>query len=133
MRLPYIVLEASQKLDYEVVLDDQWAEFMRSEFSILMDWIRFRKVLYLQNKNPGVPGIVYKIEREDQRARKLKNARNLWNAVIEIQPFSDIYTGGSLEKGKYAVDHFIPWSFVANDELWNLIPTNTSSNSKKSN
>ena len=31
------------------------------------------------------------------------------------------------------VDHFVPWSFVANDELWNLIPMESSLNSSKSN
>jgi hypothetical protein len=31
------------------------------------------------------------------------------------------------------VDHFIPWSFVMNDELWNLMPMDSSLNSSKSN
>ncbi len=34
---------------------------------------------------------------------------------------------------KYDVDHFIPWSFVMNDELWNLMPMDSSLNSSKSN
>ena len=33
----------------------------------------------------------------------------------------------------YDVDHFIPWSFVMNDELWNLMPMDSSLNSSKSN
>ena len=35
--------------------------------------------------------------------------------------------------GCYDVDHFIPWSFVMNDELWNLMPMDSSLNSSKSN
>ena len=31
------------------------------------------------------------------------------------------------------MDHFVPWSFVANDELWNLIPIEKRLNSSKSN
>ena len=31
------------------------------------------------------------------------------------------------------MDHFIPWSFVMNDELWNLMPMDASLNSVKSN
>ena len=31
------------------------------------------------------------------------------------------------------MDHFIPWSFVMNDELWNLMPMDSSLNSSKSN
>ena len=34
---------------------------------------------------------------------------------------------------EYDVDHFIPWSFVMNDELWNLMPMDSSLNSVKSN
>ena len=34
---------------------------------------------------------------------------------------------------KYDVDHFIPWSFVMNDELWNLMPMDSSLNSAKGN
>ena len=32
-----------------------------------------------------------------------------------------------------SIDHFVPWSYVASDELWNLIPTAKSVNSSKSN
>ena len=31
------------------------------------------------------------------------------------------------------IDHFIPWSFVSHDLLWNLIPVDGSINSSKSN
>ena len=34
---------------------------------------------------------------------------------------------------QYDVDHFIPWSFVMNDELWNLMPMDSSLNSSKNN
>lgn len=44
----------------------------------------------------------------------------------------DVFTGQPME-GKYDIDHFIPWSFVMNDELWNLMPMDASLNSSKSN
>jgi hypothetical protein len=31
-----------------------------------------------------------------------------------------------------SLDHYVPWSFVVHDQLWNLIPTTKSVNSKKS-
>ena len=34
---------------------------------------------------------------------------------------------------KISVDHFVPWQYVAHDELWNLHPTTRSINSSKSN
>ena len=35
--------------------------------------------------------------------------------------------------GDYDLDHFIPWSFVVHDMLWNLLPSDSSVNSSKSN
>ena len=32
-----------------------------------------------------------------------------------------------------SIDHFVPWSYVAHDEFWNLSPTTRSINSSKSN
>ena len=34
----------------------------------------------------------------------------------------DVFTGQQVKEKQYDVDHFIPWSFVMNDELWNLMP-----------
>ena len=45
----------------------------------------------------------------------------------------DVFTGEPVVSGQYDVDHFIPWSFVMNDELWNLMPMDSSLNSSKSN
>ena len=36
-------------------------------------------------------------------------------------------------KKAISIDHFVPWSYVAHDELWNLHPTTKSVNSSKSN
>ena len=35
---------------------------------------------------------------------------------MEVQEIRDVFTGQPME-GKYDIDHFIPWSFVMNDEL----------------
>ena len=34
--------------------------------------------------------------------------------------------------GTLSLDHFIPWSFVLHDQMWNLVPTFKNINSKKS-
>lgn len=38
-----------------------------------------------------------------------------------------------MDTGDVSLDHFVPWSYVAHDELWNLVPTTKSLNSSKSN
>lgn len=42
-----------------------------------------------------------------------------------------IYSGSHIEQNEYEIDHFVPWSFVTNDEMWNLIPVNPSLNASK--
>ena len=39
-----------------------------------------KKVKYLQDRNPGVPGIIYKLEDEENKVRKLEKVRELWLA-----------------------------------------------------
>jgi hypothetical protein len=38
-----------------------------------------------------------------------------------------------LLKNEYDLDHFVPWSFVSHNLLWNLLPANSSINSSKNN
>ena len=96
-------------------------------------WIQYEKIKWLQNNNPEVPGLVYKLLPMDEKMRKLGKVRNLWEGVLEICPVSDVFTGEPVIAGQYDIDHFIPWSFVMNDELWNLMPMDSSLNSSKSN
>ena len=59
--------------------------------------------------------------------------------MIKNNRIKDIYTGEYFSKEKYeengplSIDHFLPWSFVGHDELWNLVPTFRNVNSSKSN
>ena len=44
-----------------------------------------------------------------------------------------IYTGQPIDIRHYDVDHFVPWSYITNDEIWNLMPVDSSVNSSKNN
>ncbi len=94
-----------------------------------------KKVRFLQDRNPGVPGIIYKLAPENENGRKLSNAKALWKEVADAlaTPIHDIYSGQEIDVRKSDLDHFVPWSFVANDELWDLIPMERRLNSSKSN
>ena len=65
--------------------------------------------------------------------RKLNRVRRLWEGIIDVCEVRDVFTGRPVAAKKYDIDHFIPWSFVMNDELWNLMPMDSSLNSSKSN
>ncbi len=130
--LPY-TLGANSKLAKEVVFHPDWVRMIQDYTVSILGWIQNEKVKWLQNNNPEVPGLVYKLLPMDEKMRKLGKVRNLWEGVLEICPVSDVFTGDRIMPGGYDIDHFIPWSFVMNDELWNLMPMDSSLNSSKSN
>lgn len=106
-------------------------EMIQDNTVSILGWIRYEKVKWLQNINPEVPGLVYKLSSMDEKVRKLNNVRVLWEDILKIKEVRDVFTGETIVSRKYDLDHFIPWSFVMNDELWNLMPMDSSLNSSK--
>ena len=130
--LPYTLGESS-KLKKEVYLNPDWMEMIQDHTVNILGWIQYEKVKWLQNNNPEVPGLIYKLAPMDEKMRKLSNVRKLWEGILDVQEVRDVFTGKPVQPEQYDVDHFIPWSFVMNDELWNLMPMDSSLNSSKSN
>jgi hypothetical protein len=130
--LPY-TLGNSSKLNKEIYFNPSWIKMIQDNTVSILGWIQFEKVKWLQNNNPEVPGLVYKLAPMDEKMRKLGAVRKLWNAALSLEPVADVFTGKQIDIKQYDVDHFIPWSFVMNDELWNLMPMDSSLNSSKSN
>lgn len=130
--IPYQITDGAG-LKKRVVINEEWQDFFMDNFVTISGWIEVKKVRYLQGRNPGVPGIIYKLVPENNKQRKLRYVRNLWNTIIETKPVYDIYSENLLGLNDFDIDHFVPWSFVANDELWNLLPMDSSLNSSKSN
>ena len=98
----------------------------------ILGWIQYEKLKWLQNNNPEVPGLVYKLK-PGEIVRKMERVRNLWNGIIKYTEVQDVYTRKVIDPNNYDLDHFVPWSFVMNDELWNLMPMDSFLNSSKSN
>ncbi len=130
--LPYVLGESS-KLKKEVHFHPDWVGMIQDNTVNILGWIQYEKVKWLQSNNPEVPGLVYKLAPMDEKMRKLSNVRKLWQGIMEVQEVRDVFTGQPVKENQYDVDHFIPWSFVMNDELWNLMPMDSSLNSSKSN
>lgn len=122
-------------LQKKVRMNPHWRKLLIKNFSVIQDWVRYNKVQFLQDRNPGVPGIIYKICPENEELRKLDQARNLWKTTVEVtgQPIKEIYTGKEISLEMLSIDHFVPRSYISNDELWNLIPMSKSLNSSKNN
>ncbi|MDC7290480.1 HNH endonuclease [Blautia schinkii] len=118
-------------LQSQIEIKEEWAEYIKRNYHILCGWIQFHLITYLQKRNPSVPGIVNKLEPPIER--KLDKVKKYWKLLLEIDPVHEIYTGQLLTGKDMSIDHFVPWSYVAHDEFWNLHPTTKSINSKKSN
>lgn len=119
-------------LETVIEVDALWAEYLYRHKDILKGWTQLKLIRYLQNKNPSVPGIADKMEAPF--SRDIERVRKYWKLIVEIVPsLKDIYGDVTLAGETISVDHFVPWQYVAHDELWNLHPTTKSINSSKSN
>ena len=116
-----------------IIIDESWKALFLDNYVPLKGWIQFQKIKYLQDRNPEVPGIIYKLDPMKTNTRRLSKVRVLWDCFMDLRPVRDIYSNVLLNKSDYDVDHFIPWSFLTCDELWDLIPIDSSINSQKSN
>ena len=132
VQLPY-TMGTSGGLDREIHISETWASMIKDNAVSILGWIQYEKVRWLQNCNPEVPGLVYKLAPLDDKIRKLNNVHKIWDAIMEYHPIRDVFTDDQIAVNDYDVDHFVPWSFVMNDELWNLMPMDSSLNSSKSN
>ncbi|MDO4942726.1 MAG: HNH endonuclease domain-containing protein [Lachnospiraceae bacterium] len=132
IRLPYTFGDSS-KLKKEIYFNSDWMRMIQDNTVNILGWIQYEKVKWLQNNNPEVPGLIYKLAPMDEKMRKLNNVRKLWEGILDVREVRDVFTGNPIATKQYDVDHFIPWSFVMNDELWNLMPMDSSLNSSKSN
>ncbi len=119
----------------KIAIQPDWFEYVQANQAVIHGWILYRLIGFLQKRNPSMPGIPLKISAP--RTRDLSAARQFWKALARLQPIVDIYTSNELSPsnfkrfGSLSVDHFLPWSFVVHDEMWNLVPTFRHINSSK--
>lgn len=130
--LPYTFGE-QKGLERKIIFHESWIQMIQDNMVAILGWIQYEKVRWLQNNNPEVPGLVYKLAPLDDKMRKLGYVRKLWDGVLNTTKIINVFKDEPIKKESYDVDHFIPWSFVMNDELWNLMPIDSSLNSSKSN
>ena len=131
--LSYVDKKGIYKINKEeqyIEIYDKWFSYFLKNISIIEGWVKYHLINFLQDRNPNVPAIIYKLEPAYQR--KMDKQKKFWKEVTKIIQLNDIYTGEIIKPEKISLDHFIPWSFVLHDKNWNLIPTFKSINSSKS-
>ena len=118
-------------LDTRIRIVSEWMEYLLQNQEILRGWIQYHMILYLQRRNPSVPGISDKLYPPQER--KLEKVKKYWKLLSTLAPIREIYGENRLASDNISIDHFVPWSYVAHDEFWNLHPTTRTINSSKSN
>jgi hypothetical protein len=118
----------------EIIIDIDWMKFIMNHHMLIENYCLFELFKYVEKNNPSLPNISSKLFKP--RTRNLTAANKIWKefiqthgndhlCVFEKKPLSHI--------DDLSVDHFIPWSFVSHDELWNLHPMSKGLNSAKGN
>ncbi|MCH7226299.1 HNH endonuclease domain-containing protein [Haloferula sp. A504] len=123
--------------DDAIVINTSWLTFFRKNFGVVKAFAEHNLTLFLQARNPNIPSVVNKLRAPSER--NLNEAKKFWGeARLGLlregrgNDFVDIYTDKELGE-KFSIDHFLPWSFVAHDLLWNLVPVDKAVNSSKGN
>lgn len=108
-----------------------WAAYLTRHRGVLRDFTLWNLAQFIQARNPNVPQVVDKLVRPPERSALTKQ-RELWNAVMDnTSGMQCIYTGSQLVGAEYHMEHFIPFAFVAHDQLWNLVPADPAYNLSK--
>ena len=129
-RLMYY-FDAVNGLQTVIRVDPDWVLYLKENQEILRGWIQYNLILYLQKRNPSVPGISDKLYPPQER--KLEKVKKYWKLLSALTSIREIYDGTEMTNSNISIDHFVPWSYVAHDEFWNLHPTTRSINSSKGN
>ena len=117
---------------HSIEIHPVWFDYFKKHSSIVEGFALWHLVGFLQKRNPNIPNIGDKIFWRPQK-RNLKNARRFWNIYFQEKQMNCIFSNQPIASDNYSIDHFIPWSFVTHDLLWNLLPIERSVNSAKSN
>lgn len=97
--------------------------------AIIQDIVFFALVIFLEKYN-NIPNIYTKISGmiNERNLARYKDFFKNYNSPF----YSDIcYICGKKLWKDISIDHFIPFNYIANDEIWNLIPTHKNCNSAK--
>jgi hypothetical protein len=107
-------------------------ESARSTIASFLGCLEEALLVSVQSLNPSIPGIVDKLSPPLKKS-PLTGQTRWWKAALLEMPAESccIYYGARFDPKDIALDHFLPWSFVAHDRLWNLVPVSRRVNSCK--
>lgn len=114
-----------------IEIHPDWLFYIKTNAPIIKAWINWHWLKYMQHCNPSSPNVAEKLFYPEERS-SLDSQSKYWRTFLTKSETTCIYSGEVLSAESISLDHYIPWSFVTHDLLWNLIPTTRTANSSKS-
>ena len=104
--------------DRDVVIDQRAMDYLARHYRPLTDMAILRWTKFLERHNPGLPRIASKVAGD-----LLRESRNQGKhrSLLEKQASICFYCHRALESGSGHVDHVIPFDYIGETELWNLV------------
>lgn len=104
-------------------------DFFRQNQRILYNLVFYQWAKFLERINGSLPMLMSKVEQDELQRGSLIQYRNRYLKYTN----HCFYCNGTLRDDQIEVDHFIPWSYIFEDEAWNLVLACRECNRKKSN
>ena len=128
--------EDTKRLFYSFSKKEEWLQISPYMYEFLCkhkvaieklnyyEWARFLERI---NESHGVDHLLSKID-ESAKRNNLSYYRDILFEEFENNCF---YCGKKVSVGHVEVDHFIPWSFIKDDNLWNFVLACPECNNRK--
>jgi len=102
--------------------------FIGGQDSILFKWAEFS--VNASGKRLSIENVVNEVLRSPITEREVAESKNIYKSIMKSEgKVYCVWTGKSISR--YDVDHMIPFSVWRNNDLWNLLPSQSSTNNQK--
>ncbi len=100
-----------------------WRSYLVANAVVLQGWLDLEWLDWLQLRNPNAlvskrklapPPSRHTLQRQSELFKKLLRSATPEDAIERC-----VYDDVKLDSSAMSVDHFLPWSFVAHDAIWN--------------
>lgn len=112
-----------------LTLSNEALLFFNRNYGMLRSTVLLLWAVWLEDLNPSMIKVMTKISMENIQRGDLAWAKG----VLAGRFGNCFYCGGRLDGSDWHADHFIPWSYVLDDKLWNIVPACSDCNLRKGN
>lgn len=116
------------KTDRYIMLNAEAVIFFKENYdllhkSLILEWAKFLE------KTNFTPRLIAKIENLGEHKR---SSLTKYKKILKDIDNNCFYCNENLDNETIHIDHFIPWSYIFDDDIWNLVLSCSTCNLKKS-